>query len=116
VDLEAARRFAMSLPETTEEPHFEKSSFRVRGKIFATVPPEAEHVHILVEPDERMALLQGHPGVFEEVGRGTTIAPDWVRVHLAPADGAQVCELLEQAWRLRAPKRLLAKFDTTRER
>jgi hypothetical protein len=27
---------ALSFPETTEEPHFEKTSFRVRKKIFAT--------------------------------------------------------------------------------
>jgi hypothetical protein len=26
----------MTLPETTEAPHFEATSFRVRGKIFAT--------------------------------------------------------------------------------
>jgi predicted DNA-binding protein (MmcQ/YjbR family) len=30
------RQFALSLPETTEEPHFEKTSFRVRKKIFVT--------------------------------------------------------------------------------
>jgi predicted DNA-binding protein (MmcQ/YjbR family) len=27
---------ALSFPETTEEPHFEKTSFRVKNKIFAT--------------------------------------------------------------------------------
>ena len=30
------RAFALSLPEATEEPHFEKTSFRVKKKIFAT--------------------------------------------------------------------------------
>ncbi len=30
------RSHALSLPGTTEEPHFEKTSFRVRRKIFAT--------------------------------------------------------------------------------
>lgn len=30
------RSFALSLPQTTEEPHFEKPSFRVKKKIFAT--------------------------------------------------------------------------------
>lgn len=30
------RTMALSLPESTEEPHFEKTSFRVRRKIFAT--------------------------------------------------------------------------------
>jgi len=34
--LEFFRNTALSYPETTEEPHFEKTSFRVRKKIFAT--------------------------------------------------------------------------------
>jgi len=31
------RRLALSFPETTEQPHFEKTSFRVGKKIFATL-------------------------------------------------------------------------------
>ena len=34
--LDQLRTLALSLPEVTEEPHFEKTSFRVRKKIFAT--------------------------------------------------------------------------------
>ncbi len=30
------RKVALSLPETSEKPHFEKTSFRVRNKIFVT--------------------------------------------------------------------------------
>lgn len=36
VTLKTLRTIALSLPETTEEPHFEKTSFRVKKKIFAT--------------------------------------------------------------------------------
>lgn len=36
VSIETFRKFALSFPETTEEPHFEKTSFRVKKKIFAT--------------------------------------------------------------------------------
>jgi predicted DNA-binding protein (MmcQ/YjbR family) len=36
VTLDTLRKLALSFPETTEEPHFEKSSFRVKKKIFAT--------------------------------------------------------------------------------
>ena len=39
---ERVREFALSLPGATEEPHFDMSSFRVQGKIFATVPPGEE--------------------------------------------------------------------------
>lgn len=36
ITLEIFRELALSFPETTEEPHFEKTSFRVKKKIFAT--------------------------------------------------------------------------------
>ena len=36
VSIGTLRKLALSFPETTEEPHFEKTSFRVKKKIFAT--------------------------------------------------------------------------------
>lgn len=41
ITLDTLRHLALSLPETTEEPHFEKTSFRVKKKIFATY--DAKH-------------------------------------------------------------------------
>jgi hypothetical protein len=114
VRLDTARRFALSLPETTEEPHFEKSSFRVRGKIFATVPEGGKSLHVLVDPAEWHALIEEHPGAFEEIVWGKQVRHDWVRVQLAAADRAQVHELLEEAWRRKAPAKLVAAFDADR--
>ena len=37
VDIDTFREIALSFPETTEQPHFEKTSFRVGKKIFATL-------------------------------------------------------------------------------
>ena len=37
VTINSVRIIALSFPETTEQPHFEKSSFRVGKKIFATL-------------------------------------------------------------------------------
>ena len=36
VTIDILRKLAFSFPEVTEEPHFEKTSFRVKKKIFAT--------------------------------------------------------------------------------
>lgn len=36
VSITTFRKLALSFPEATEEPHFEKISFRVKKKIFAT--------------------------------------------------------------------------------
>jgi hypothetical protein len=37
VDIATFRQLARSFPETSEQPHFEKPSFRVGKKIFATL-------------------------------------------------------------------------------
>lgn len=36
VNIDTFRKLALSFPKTTEEAHFEKTSFRVKKKIFAT--------------------------------------------------------------------------------
>lgn len=36
VSIAKFRKIALSFPDTTEEPHFEKTSFRVKKKLFAT--------------------------------------------------------------------------------
>lgn len=36
VTIDTFRKLALLFPEATEEPHFEKTSFRVKRKIFAT--------------------------------------------------------------------------------
>lgn len=36
ISMNTLRELALSFPETTEEPHFEKTSFKVKKKIFAT--------------------------------------------------------------------------------
>jgi hypothetical protein len=41
MDLQRVRSLALALPETVEQDHFGNPSFRVRGKIFATVPTAA---------------------------------------------------------------------------
>lgn len=37
VSIAAFRKLALSFPETIEQPHFEKTSFRVKKKIFSTL-------------------------------------------------------------------------------
>ncbi|MES3020032.1 MAG: MmcQ/YjbR family DNA-binding protein [Pseudomonadota bacterium] len=104
--LEHARKFALSLPETSEQPHFEATSFRVCGKIFATVPAGATHLHIFVDEDQRAPLIAAAPAVFEALLWGAKCVG--VRVLLAKADGASVKRLLLEGWTRKAPKRLAA--------
>jgi hypothetical protein len=111
-DLESARSFALSLPATTEEPHFDMASFRVRGKIFATVPPDDEHLHVFVDEAEVHAAVAEDPAAFEPLLWGQRLRGLRIRIAVAPAD--RIAELLEESWRRRAPARLAAEWDARR--
>ena len=98
------RRFALSLPEVTEEPHFQYSSFRVRGKIFATVPPEGRHLHVFVADEDREIAIALEPKFLEELHWGGKVVG--LRVSLADAKPKVVTKLLAQAWSRKAPRSL----------
>src|SRR5438270_321987 len=83
MELAEARTHALSLPETTEQPHFDMASFRVRGKIFATVPPEGDRLPVFVDArvlpatvragragpgERRLAMARLIRETFEELG------------------------------------------------
>ena len=99
-----ARQFALSLPDATEEPHFEFTSFRIGGKIFATAPPESEYLHVFVPEDAREAALARGSDFLEELHWGKRVIG--LQVLLPTAKAKDVCALLEQAWSHKAPKRL----------
>ena len=109
MELDAVRHWALSLPEATEEPHFDMSSFRIGGKIFATVAPEGSTLNVFVDESEIRAFVAASPSVFEELWWGRKLRG--VRVNLSAASEAEVFELLEGAWRRKAPKRLIAARD-----
>jgi len=57
VKLEDVRKVALALPDTTEEPHHNFGSFRVRGKIFVTIPPGGDLLHIFLPVEQRELAL-----------------------------------------------------------
>jgi hypothetical protein len=100
--LEQARRFALSLPEAEEEPHFELWSFRVKGKIFATGPADGHRLRIFSGGDEARSVAAADPSAFEELWWGKRLSG--VEVDLRRAHADMVFVLLEDAWRRKAPK------------
>ena len=100
------RRFALSLPEVTEQPHFQYTSFRVRGKIFATAPPDGKHLHVFITDDEREIAMALDPEFLENLHWGSRVVG--LRVSLAKAKAKVVTKLLTQAWSRKASKTLLA--------
>lgn len=103
-----ARKVALALPETTEEPHHDMSSFRVRGKIFATVPDDA-HLRVMVDETEIRAAVAENPDVCREIYWGKRVA--CVVVDLKRAKLALVRDLLTDAWIRKAPASLVKELS-----
>jgi hypothetical protein len=106
---DTVRRIALSLPDSTQAPHHDMTSFRVAGKIFATMPPEGDRVHIFIAAHEVAAYCAEYPGMVEELWWGEKLSGS--RVVLAQASRDVVREMLIEAWRAKAPSRAKAQFD-----
>lgn len=100
VKLDEIRKVALALPETTEEPHHNFGSFRVRGRIFVTIPPGGELLHIFLPEQQRELALALDPEFLEPVRWGSKVVG--VRANLALARKATVLGLLRQAYEFKS--------------
>ncbi|MDQ2723338.1 MAG: MmcQ/YjbR family DNA-binding protein [Actinomycetota bacterium] len=106
-DLALARSLALSLPEAVERDHHGMPSFRVRGKIYATVPDD-EHVRIMLDEHEIRAAVAENPQTCVELYWGERLS--CVVVTLDAASPELLQELITEAWLRKAPKTLTRKF------
>ncbi len=103
------RRF----PGVEEGTSYGTPALKVRGKGMCRLrtDPDALVVRVL-DLGDREALLRGQPEVFF-----TTPHYDgwpYLLVRLEAVELGTLEELIEDAWRIRAPKRLVAEFDSPR--
>ncbi|HEU5474766.1 MAG TPA: MmcQ/YjbR family DNA-binding protein [Actinophytocola sp.] len=115
--VDTLRRLCLALPETTERPSHGEPTWFVRDrKTFVTL---ANHHHddrlgfwCAAPPGVQEALVAAHPNRYFRppyVGhRG------WLGVYLdVPVDWTEIAELVEDAYRTVAPKRLVAMLEST---
>jgi hypothetical protein len=96
------RKYALSLVGVTEEPHFDRTSFRINGKIFATAKSTESHIHIFVPEEVREPALEIHPTFVSKLPWGGKVVG--LRVELSKADPGVVRDLLVNAWQSKAKK------------
>jgi len=106
---------ASRLPGVEVGTSYGTPSLKVRGKFMCRLRTDPDALVLrVVDMGEREALLQGQPDVFY-----TTPHYDGypaVLVRLQDADLVELAELIEEAWRIRAPKRLIKEYDDSRRR
>ncbi|WP_445147036.1 hypothetical protein [Dyella sp. Tek66A03] len=100
--IDAVRKYAMGLAAVTEEPHHQSSSFRVRGKIFVTIPPPADFIHVFIGEEDRETALALYPEFLEKLLWGGKVVG--LRVALASAKPNAVKSLVNKAYETRSLK------------
>ena len=106
---DTVRRMALALPEAVERETWGAPTFRVRGKIFVMFAEGEREAWVKSTHDEQRALTQMDPGTFFVP---PYVGPSgWVGVRFRTVNRDEMRELLMEAWRLTAPKRLVDAFE-----
>jgi len=102
----AFRKIALSFPEVVEQPHFEKASFRVNKKIFATLSEGEKRVALkLTENDQSVfttfdkTVIYAVPNAWGKQG--------WTTVELKHIKKEMLVNILTAAYSAVAPAKLL---------
>jgi len=99
-----------NLPGVEEGTWYGTPGLKVRGKGFCRTKDGGETLVVKVlDLEDKEALLRGDPERFYTTPHYDGHA--YILVRLAMTDARTVAELIEDAWRLTAPKRLLAAYD-----
>jgi len=107
VNGDATRRLALSFPETAEKETWGHPTFRVRDKMFMGMNVEGTSATVKATREAQAALVGSETfSVPAYVGHH-----GWVAIELARVDDEELAELIEEAWRMTAPKRVVKAFD-----
>jgi hypothetical protein len=108
------RSLALQMPEAEEKSHLGKADFRVRNRIFATLP-DADTAVVKLTREQQEMLTGAEPAIFVPVPGGWG-RQGWTRVMLAAADQLTLRSALLTAWRNIAPVSLRKAFDISGNR
>jgi hypothetical protein len=97
-----ARKLALALPDVVEQDHHGRASFRVAGKIFATLWDE-NHMNLMTDEPGIRTAVQRMPDVCAEFWWGKRLRA--VQVDLGRVEAEDLAELLADAWEQKTPRR-----------
>jgi hypothetical protein len=106
---ETVRQIALALPEAEEGISYGTPAFRVRGKLFVRLHESGDTLVVKIDDRERAMRMQADPKAFFITDHYQ--AYPWVLVRLAAVRKNDLRDLLTDAWRLSASKKLVAAFD-----
>ena len=100
------------MPEAEERETWGEGTFRVNDHIFAMGSPDAEFVSVKASLDDQGALVEMDPKTFAL--SAYTGRFGWVRVRLAGIGKDLAQQLVTNAWKRTAPRRLVADYEKSK--
>jgi hypothetical protein len=110
VTIAEVRRFAMTLPRTTEALVHGRVKFRVGQIVYISFSRDESVMGFGFPKEERDWLVGGSPAKFM-LPEGSDLRYHWVLVRMAAIDEAEMKELVLDAWRMVVPKRVAAAYS-----
>ena len=102
------RQIVAQFPGSEEGAHHGHPDFRVRKKIFATLSEKEDRAALRLTHLEARELARAHPQMVRLVSDREPYG--WVSVLLEAFDADAFADLLEEAWKLRAPDDLVKEY------
>jgi predicted DNA-binding protein (MmcQ/YjbR family) len=99
------RQLALSFPEVTEQPHFEKLSYRVNKKIFVTHDAANDRITIKLSEADQSVFCSYNNEIIYPV-KGTWGKQGWTIIELKKIRKELLTDALTVAYCEVAPKRL----------
>lgn len=103
VTIDDVRRFAMTLPRTTEALVGGRVKFRVGRIVYVSFSRDATVMGFGFPKEQRDWLVGGTPHKFMQPDRAD-LRYNWVLVRMAEIDETEMRELVIDAWRMVVPK------------
>ncbi len=99
------RQIALTFPETTEQPHFDKTSFRVRKKIFATLNAPEQRATIKLSAQNQDLFSIYDPTIIYPVPNKWG-KQGWTQIDLTQVPEEMLADALAAAYCEVAPAKL----------
>ena len=109
VTIETFRQLALSFEEATEKPHFEKNSFRIKNKIFATVDTLHQRAVLKLSAIEQSVFCSLDKTIIRPV-EGAWGKLGWTIIELKKIKKQILIDALTRAYCGTAPKKLAEKY------
>ena len=110
VTFQTVAAVACKLPEVEISKSYGTPALKVRGKLMARLHQDGESLVLRTELLDRQILMQADPETFYITEHYQNYP--LVLIRLSKVSGSALPDLMERAWRLIAPKSLIAKFES----